>query len=53
MPFHVPLGPIRTATRPLPHTETIASTTSSRKRERLAIEPPYATVRWLLPSWRN
>jgi hypothetical protein len=36
-----------------PHTETIASTTSSRKRERLAIEPPYASVRRLLPSWRN
>src|SRR5208337_1326908 len=38
--FHVPLGPIRTATRLPPHTDTIASTTSSKKRDRFSIEPP-------------
>src|ERR1700693_3440880 len=32
--FHIPPGPIRTATRLPPHTDTRASTTSIRKRDR-------------------
>ena len=51
--LNVPLGVMRTPTRSLVHAETIASTTSKRRRARFTVEPPYSSLRRFVALLRN
>ncbi len=53
VPCESPLGERRIPTRSAPHTSISASSTSRMKRVRFSGEPPYSSVRRLVPSRRN
>jgi len=52
-PWIAPFGERRTPVRSGPATFATASVTSRRSRTRFSMEPPYWSVRWLVPSRRN